>query len=228
MYLLVAALSLPACGGSQGTAAQNTTATNTTASTQQEQGHPVAEEPPHLEHWSEAHADASRALGEWIRQYPRAARAIFEWDAHNAEHPTAFVHEVANRPEETLDQYIHDHPDVHGFDSWAEANRPATEAFMAWVRQFPQAANALMEHHGGLAWAGEHIYSFDWHLEHPQQAGDAGAATTAAAAGASDAGAAAATGDAAAAGLVATATGDADAGAPAHGHGGHHGAPHSH
>jgi hypothetical protein len=87
-----------------------------------------------------------------------------------------------------------------------------------------------MEHRGGLAWAGHHLYSELWHLEHPDEA-DAGASL-----GTSDAAATSNAISSDAGVLVAQATTDADAatatteaatttpdaGTPHRGHGSHH------
>lgn len=118
-----------------------------------------------IERWSENHPAASQELGIWVRTHPQAAALFFEWDGHNPARSQEFVMWSIQHPAQPIDGFVATHPGWQYFDKIAETHRPAADAFMAWSRRHPQAAEALMHHPGGLDWAGHHLYAADWHME---------------------------------------------------------------
>ena len=126
-------------------------------------------EPPGLDMWSKNHPQASVELGNWVRNHPDAARKMFEWDGTHPERSKAFVTWSIMHPAQPIETFIALHPDWPMFDQIVGTHRPAANAFMAWSRRHPQAAETLMNHPGGLRWAGEHLYAEYWSLERPRQ-----------------------------------------------------------
>ncbi len=122
-----------------------------------------------LEQWSGNHPRASEELGGWVRTHPSAATRFFEWDAHHPERAHEFVTWTIYHPEQPIEGFVATHPGWPMFDQIAMSHRPGADAFMAWCRRHPQAAEALMNHPGGLSWAGHHLYASYWHLETPGQ-----------------------------------------------------------
>ena len=122
----------------------------------------AAQSEPGLEGWERNHPDASRDLGAWVRTHPDAAHKLFDWDAAHPERAHEFVTWSIAHPGEGIRAFAATHPDWGAFDDIARAHQPATNAFMGWARHYPDAAEALMRHPGGLSWAGHHIYATDW------------------------------------------------------------------
>ena len=162
--LVSGVFALVGCGGSQ--------ASHTPAN--------VRAEPVSLDQWEHTYPEASHALGEWVRSDPAAAHRFFEWDSEHPHRAEAFVTWAATHQEEHLDVFIAAHPGWQHWDYIVEHHRPAAEAMVVWVRHYPHAAEALMRHPSGLHWAGHHLYSTYWHMEHPEEAGhaDGGAPAT--------------------------------------------------
>jgi hypothetical protein len=65
--------------------------------------------------------------------------------------------------------FVVGHRNWEYFDKISESHRPAAEAFLAWARRHPEAAEDLVGHPGGLAWAGDHLYAAEWHMDHPHR-----------------------------------------------------------
>lgn len=126
-------------------------------------------EPPGLDRWSKNHPEASRELGTWVRNHPEAARMFFEWDGTHPERSKEFVTWAIANPRRPIQAFISTHPGWPEFNRIAASHRPAANAFAAWCRRHPPAAEALMSHPAGLRWAGEHLYAEHWSLEHPRQ-----------------------------------------------------------
>jgi hypothetical protein len=112
---------------------------------------------------------ASRELGNWVRNHPGAAERFFTWDGHHPERSRGFVTWRIAHPGDNIDVFVLSHRGWPVFDEIMEKHRPAAEAFMAWARRHPRAAEALMSHPRGLEWAGHHLYKDYWHLEHPNR-----------------------------------------------------------
>jgi hypothetical protein len=121
-----------------------------------------------IEVWSQNHPEASQELGQWVRVHPQAAALFFEWDGHHTERAHEFVTWTIMHPAETLEVFVAAHPGWPVFDRIMETHRPAAMEFMMWSRRHPQAAESLMNHPGGLQWAGHHLYAADWHMETKQ------------------------------------------------------------
>lgn len=122
-----------------------------------------------IEQWAGNHPQASEALGVWVRNHPPAARAFFEWDAAHSERAHEFVTWTVVHPAQPIEGFVATHPGWPQFDDIAMHHRAAADGFMIWCRKYPDAAEALMSHPGGLAWAGEHLYASSWHMETPGQ-----------------------------------------------------------
>lgn len=118
-----------------------------------------AQASPGLEGWERNHPEASRDLGAWAREHRDAARKCFEWDAARPERSHAFVTWSIAHPNEGIRAFADTHRGWDRFDAIAREHQPALNAFMAWCRRHPKAAEALMSHPGGLAWAGHHLYA---------------------------------------------------------------------
>ncbi len=120
-----------------------------------------------IEVWAGNHPEASQELGAWVGNHPEAAALFFEWDGHHSERAHQFVTWTISNPGAPIEAFTQTHPGWEYFDRINETHRPAAQAFMAWCRRHPAAAEALMSHPGGLTWAGHHLYSDRWHMEHP-------------------------------------------------------------
>ncbi len=123
----------------------------------------AAHAPGGIETWEHNHPDAARALGGWVHAHPDAARLFFEWDGHHTERAHAFATWSIGHPGEGVRAFAATHPGWEYFDTIARDHQPAANAFMGWCRRFPEAAEALMNHPGGLDWAGRHLYAGEWH-----------------------------------------------------------------
>jgi hypothetical protein len=124
-------------------------------------------QPAGLEQWQVRHPEASTELGAWVRAFPDAAGQFFEWDAHHTERAHEFVTWTIRYPGQPVDAFVATHPGWRGLDGILLTYRPGAEAFMAWCRRHPEAAEDLMSHPGGLQWAGHHLYQESWYMEHP-------------------------------------------------------------
>jgi hypothetical protein len=120
-----------------------------------------------IEEWSQHHPAASQELGAWVQQYPDAASLFFEWDGHHPERAREFVTWTIYHPGQPIEGFVVTHPGWQYFDRISSTHRAAADVFMAWCRRRPQAAEALMNHPGGLNWAGTHLYAGMWHMENP-------------------------------------------------------------
>lgn len=126
-------------------------------------------EPRGMQAWQRNHPEASRELGEWVRSHPEAAERFFSWDGRHPERSREFVVWTVSHPADSIDVFVLSHRGWPAFDQIMERHRPAAQAFMAWSRRHPRAAEDLMRHPRGLEWAGHHLYQGDWHLEHPRR-----------------------------------------------------------
>lgn len=126
-------------------------------------------EPPGLKMWQRNHPEASRELGDWVRNHPAAAERFFTWDGRHPARSKEFVTWTILHPGENIDVFVLSHRGWPIFDEIMERHRPGAEAFMAWARRHPRAAEALMNHPRGLEWAGHHLYREYWHLETPRR-----------------------------------------------------------
>jgi hypothetical protein len=118
-----------------------------------------------IESWADHHPQASQELGQWVQGHPQAARMFFEWDAHHPERAREFVTWTIYHPNQPIEGFAATHPGWRYFDTITLQHRAGADAFMAWCRRHPQAAERLMNHPGGLNWAGHHLYASSWHME---------------------------------------------------------------
>ena len=124
-----------------------------------------AQEPGGLETWERTHPEASRELGIWVKQHPEAARRLFEWDGQHTDRAHALVTWAIHHPEAGVQAFAASHPEWPEADQIMREHRPAANAFLAWCRRFPEAAESLMSHPGGLDWAGRHLYAASWSMQ---------------------------------------------------------------
>jgi hypothetical protein len=110
-----------------------------------------------IEQWNMNHPEAARDLCAWVQSHPDAAHQFFDWDGHHPERSHEFVSWAITHPGENIDWFVNQHPGWQGFDVMTESHRPAANAFIAWCRRHPRAAEALMSHPRGLEWAGNHL-----------------------------------------------------------------------
>ncbi|MGZ3459584.1 MAG: hypothetical protein ACXU86_13910 [Archangium sp.] len=112
--------------------------------------------PAGIEQWNANHPEASRELCVWVSGHPDAARRLFDWEAHHPDGAHEFVSWAITHPGEGIGAFVSAHPHWSDFDFITETHRPAANAFIAWCRRHPRAAEALMNHPGGLEWAARH------------------------------------------------------------------------
>jgi len=124
-------------------------------------------EPSGLDKWSRNHPEASRELGSWVRNHREAARLFFEWDGTHPERAKEFVSWAVVNRGAPIQAFISTHPGWPTFDRIVANHRSAANKFMSWCRRHPRAAESLMNHPGGLRWAGDHLYAEYWSLKHP-------------------------------------------------------------
>lgn len=109
-----------------------------------------------LETWNENHPEAARELCAWANAHPQAATRLFDWEGTHEARAHEFVDWAVVHPHQGLDTFVSEHPRWDEFDFVTETHRPAANAFIAWARRHPEAAQALMNHPGGLKWAARH------------------------------------------------------------------------
>ena len=118
-----------------------------------------------LEQWSDNHPQASQELGAWVQQHPDTAARFFEWDAHHPERAREFVTWTIYHPGQPIEGFAATHPGWRYFDRISVDHRAGADAFMTWCRRHPEAAERLMNHPGGLNWAGHHLYASSGTME---------------------------------------------------------------
>ena len=110
-----------------------------------------------LAQWNSNHPDAARGLCAWVSQHREASRLFFQWDASHTENAHEFVSWSIAHPVADIEDFVRQHHGWQQFDTIMERHRPAAESFMRWSRQHPAAAEQLLNHPGGLQWAGQHL-----------------------------------------------------------------------
>jgi hypothetical protein len=118
-----------------------------------------------IERWADNHPEAASDLGNWVKNHPQAARKFFEWDSTHPDRSKLFVIWAITHPVEEIDVFVEQHHGWQYFDEIMERHRPAAQTFIAWCRKHPRAAEALMNHPGGLQWAGNHLYRAYWEMK---------------------------------------------------------------
>ena len=116
--------------------------------------------------WEHRHPIAAQELGNWVQTHQPAARQLFEWDAHHPRGARQLVGWALTHPRQPVDRFVASHLGRPGFIRMLEAHRPASQTFLAWCRRQPQAAEDLVAHPGGLAWAGNHLFASTRLMEH--------------------------------------------------------------
>jgi len=110
-----------------------------------------------LEGWVQGNPDAAKALGEWAKSNKKAAEYIFQWDASNPDRSQELVTWAVNNPSEHLGKFHRQHKDWPELDEIEKHHKSATEDFLVWCRNYPDAARSLMAHSGALSWFGDHL-----------------------------------------------------------------------
>lgn len=111
-----------------------------------------------MESWNARHPEAARELCTWVGAHPDASKHFFEWDATHPERARELVTwTIAHPPAEGINVFVGEHPAWTEWDWISEAHHPAANAFMAWCRRHPRAAEDLVNHPAGLRWAGHHF-----------------------------------------------------------------------
>lgn len=118
-----------------------------------------------LEGWERRHPEASRELGAWVKNHPEAAERFFDWDSRHAGAAKSFVGWAIRHPGDDIDVFALTHRGWEEFNWVMEHHRPAANAFMQWCRRHPEASERLMNHPGGLHWAGHHLYQSYWTMK---------------------------------------------------------------
>jgi hypothetical protein len=118
-----------------------------------------------IDRWSDRYPEASQALGDWVARHPAAARKFFEWDSNHTGRAHDFVTWTIFNRNRSIDEFVRAHPQWPVFQEIMDRHRPAAESFANWCRHFPDAAESLMNHPGGLDWAGRHLYRAYWQMK---------------------------------------------------------------
>ncbi|MGP8216654.1 MAG: hypothetical protein ACLQQ4_13905 [Bacteroidia bacterium] len=111
-----------------------------------------------LEQWEHNHPDASKALGEWAKANKKAAKYLFDWDGDHPDRSQALVAWAIDHPKEELSKFHKEHKDWPELDEFEKSHKKAMEGFLKWCSDYAEGARALMEHSGGLKWAGDHLW----------------------------------------------------------------------
>ena len=120
-----------------------------------------------IERWADNHPEAAADLGNWVKNHPQAARKFFTWDGTHPVRSKMFVTWAITHPGEGIDLFVAQHPGWPYFNEIMMKDRPAAQTFIVWCRRHPRAAQALMNHPGGLQWAGNHLYRAYWEMKAP-------------------------------------------------------------
>lgn len=98
-----------------------------------------------IENWAYNYPDAAFELWSWAKENPTAARKFSDWDATNHERSKLFVTWAITHPGKGIDAFAENHPDWTDFEDMAEHHRSAARTLLAWCRQYPGAARALLK-----------------------------------------------------------------------------------
>ena len=132
-----------------------------------DRGAPPVAAPPDagLETWASRHAEAAKALGTWVHNNPEAASMLFVFDSRKPGRSRELVRWAVHNPGEDITVFTSKHPDWVWFDRKMADHHLGAGQFLAWCRQYPAAAEELIQHPSGLRWVGDHVYAADWHPE---------------------------------------------------------------
>jgi hypothetical protein len=120
---------------------------------------------PALETWPSRNPDAAKALGGWVHDNPEAAARIFTFDGVHPGRSRALVRWAIHHPGEDISAFTSKHPEWEWFDRVIAAHHLGASQYLAWCRQYPAAAEELVQRPSGLRWVGDHLYAADWHPE---------------------------------------------------------------
>jgi hypothetical protein len=123
--------------------------------------------------WEQSHPAASAALASLVRSDPAAAGRMFMWDRDHPLRAQAFVAWINTHPSESLDDFITVHRYWPVVDLVIKPYRSTFEAFIAWGRAHPDAAQDLASQPRGLAWVGFHTFAGLWDTKAAQAPTDA-------------------------------------------------------
>jgi hypothetical protein len=115
-----------------------------------------------LDVWKQNHPQAAQALGAWVREHRDAARQLFSWGGRDTFDALELLKWAVANPGQGLAAFVPLHPDWKDLNELNHSQGTAMDAFLAWCRHFPAAADTLVHHEWGLRWAGQHIDSKFW------------------------------------------------------------------
>ncbi|MGD0584482.1 MAG: hypothetical protein ABSA86_01725 [Oryzomonas sp.] len=117
-----------------------------------------------IERWADNNPEAAAELGNWVKNHPQAARKFFDWDGTHPDQSKIFVFWAISHSRESIDVFLSQHHDWAYFNELIKQHRPAAKAFINWCRHHTQASDELINHPGGLQWAGNHLYKAFWDM----------------------------------------------------------------
>ncbi len=121
-----------------------------------------------ITHWDQQHPAAASTLASLVRDNPKAAGRMFMWDRDHPRRAQAFLAWINGRPNESLDDFVSAHHRWPVIQLVIEPYRATFEAFIAWGRAHPRAAQDLASEPRGLAWVGFHTFGGLWDAKAPQ------------------------------------------------------------
>ncbi len=100
--------------------------------------------------WAARNPDAASALCDWSHDDPRAASAVLGWEADHPGQARELIGWAAQNESASFGSWVDSHPCVAD-QSILLRNREAVTSLLEWSRDFPQAANALVDRPRALA-----------------------------------------------------------------------------
>ena len=123
-------------------------------------------QPEGLAEWEHNHYRGAHALGDWVKQNPDAAKAFFDWDGEYPDAAKLFVGWAVNNRTAPIELFLKNHPNMTYFSDMSQQHRTAFNAFIAWCRAYPAAAEGLFNHPLGLKWIGAHLSEAASRMKH--------------------------------------------------------------
>jgi hypothetical protein len=94
--------------------------------------------------WAARNPDAASALCDWSHDDPRAAAAVLGWEADHPGQARELIGWASQNQGASFGSWVDSHPGVAD-QSILLRNREAVTNFLEWSRDFPEAANALVD-----------------------------------------------------------------------------------
>jgi hypothetical protein len=106
--------------------------------------------------WSARYPDAARMLATWTREHEATARELGRWAARDPEQMKTLVDWAITNESETVGAFFYGRTAFTDLRRVADADRPALDALVLWIRSARPAAKELAAHPTGLAFATNH------------------------------------------------------------------------